>query len=51
MNFNHIKLKELDFDLVSETTESGRKYKTPDGKLYPSITTVLSAYNKKAIME
>jgi genome maintenance exonuclease 1 len=51
MNFNHIKLKELDFDLESETTESGRKYKTPDGKLYPSITTVLSAYNKKAIME
>jgi len=51
MNFNHIKLKELDFDLVSETTESGRKYKTPDGKLYPSITTVLSSYNKQAIME
>lgn len=51
MSFNHIKLPELDFDLVSETTESGRKYKTPDGKLYPSITTVLSAYNKQAIME
>jgi ATP-dependent exoDNAse (exonuclease V) beta subunit len=51
MSFNHIKLPELHFDLVSETTESGRKYKTPDGKLYPSITTVLSAYNKKAIME
>ena len=51
MKFNHIKLKELDFDLVSETTESGRKYKTPDGKLYPSITTVLSSYNKQAIME
>ena len=51
MPFNHIKLPELDFDLVSETTESGRKYVTPDGKSYPSITTVLSAYNKKAIME
>jgi ATP-dependent exoDNAse (exonuclease V) beta subunit len=49
--FNHIKLPELDFDLISETTESGRKYVTPDGKSYPSITTVLSAYNKKAIME
>ena len=51
MTFNHIKLPELDFDLESETTSSGRVYKVPGGKLYPSITTVLSAYNKKAIYE
>ena len=51
MTFNHIKLPELDFDLESETTSSGRVYKVPSGKLYPSITTVLSAYNKKAIYE
>lgn len=51
MNFNHVKLECLDFDLESETTESGRTYKTPDGKNYPSITTVLSSYSKKAIME
>ena len=51
MNFNHVKLSELDFELESETTESGRTYKTPGGKSYPSITTVLSAYNKKAIYE
>jgi len=49
MNFNHVKLSELDYELESETTNEGRVYKTPGGKLYPSITTVLSAYNKKAI--
>lgn len=49
--FNHVRLPELDFDLDAETTESGRVYKVPGGKLYPSITTVLSAYNKKAIYE
>lgn len=51
MTFNHIRLPELDFELESETTESGRIYKVPGGKSYPSITTVLSAYNKKAIFE
>ena len=51
MNFNHVKLSELDFELKSETTELGRTYKTPEGKSYPSITTVLSSYNKKAIYE
>ena len=49
--FNHVKLPELDFDLEAVTTESGRVYTTPAGKKYPSITTVLSAYNKQAIME
>jgi ATP-dependent exoDNAse (exonuclease V) beta subunit len=51
MNFRHVKLDELNFDMKSETTEKGRVYKTPNGELYPSITTVLSSYNKKAIME
>lgn len=51
MNFRHVKLSELDFELEFETTEKGRVYKVPGGDLYPSITTVLSAYNKKAIME
>jgi ATP-dependent exoDNAse (exonuclease V) beta subunit len=51
MNFRHVKLSELDYELESETTEKGRVYKTPGGNLYPSITTVLSAYNKKAIYE
>ena len=51
MTFNFIKLPELDFDLKAETTDSGRKYVTPNGARYPSVTTVLSSYNKKAIME
>lgn len=51
MNFNHVKLESLDFDLEAVTTESGRRYTTPDGKMYPSITTVLSSYNKKALFE
>lgn len=51
MNFNHIKLDALNFELESVTTESGRTYKTPSGKEYPSITTVLSSYNKQALFE
>jgi len=51
MNFNHIKLKELDFDLQATTTERGREYLTPRGHSYPSVTTVLSEYNKKALFE
>ena len=50
-NFNHVKLSELNFELESETTEAGRTYRTPGGKSYPSITTVLSNYNKQAIYE
>jgi genome maintenance exonuclease 1 len=49
--FNHVKLPQLDFDLQAVTTEKGRRYTTPDGNAYPSITTVLASYNKKAIME
>ena len=51
MNFCHVKLSELDFELESTTTEKGRVYKVPGGNLYPSITTVLSSYNKQAILE
>lgn len=51
MNFRHVKLPELNFDLKSVTTEEGRRYTTPSGNVYPSITTVLSSYNKKAIYE
>lgn len=51
MIFSFVKLPSLDFDLESKTTETGRRYVTPAGKMYPSVTTVLSSYNKKAIME
>ena len=29
--------------------DGGRGYETPEGKLYPSITTVLSVRNKKGV--
>ena len=47
MSFVVEKIKELDFDLKDETNESGRVYITPEGKRYPSITTVLSATSSK----
>jgi len=49
--FNHVKLPELDFELKAVTTEDGRRYTTPQGNVYPSITTVLSEYSKKGILE
>lgn len=50
MRFNHVKLPELQFDLVSETKESGRKYATPTGERYPSITTILDATKDKSFL-
>jgi len=51
VTFSFITLPELDFDLKAETTPEGRRYITPEGESYASVTTVLTAYNKKAIME
>ena len=36
-------------DLTTETATTGRKYNTPDGKAYPSITTVLSILSEDGI--
>ena len=49
--FEFVNLPELDFDLQSKTENGSRKYVTPNGDAYPSVTTILSAYNKKAIQE
>lgn len=49
--FNIIKLKSLDFDLKSNTTKEERRYITPQGHSYKSVTSVLSNLNKKSIME
>lgn len=35
--------------LTRETTEQGRKYFTPEGKTYPSVTTVLGIQNKAGL--
>jgi ATP-dependent exoDNAse (exonuclease V) beta subunit len=50
MQFNHIKLPELQFDLEAETTETGRTYKTPSGNSYSSITTILSQTSDKTFL-
>jgi genome maintenance exonuclease 1 len=49
--FEHSKPKELEFELEAITEESGRVYTTPQGKKYPSITTVLSELSKKGILQ
>ena len=36
--------------ITRKTTEAGRRYFTPEGKAYPSITTMLGSLNKKSIM-
>ena len=38
-------------DLKTQTIDKKRFYKTPEGELYPSITTVLSVRNKKGLFE
>ena len=38
-------------ELTTQTVNFKRFYETPDGKLYPSITTVLSTRNKKGLFE
>jgi hypothetical protein len=49
--FEHVKLESLNFDLKSITTEQGRKYVTPEGHNFPSVTTILSDYGKKELFE
>lgn len=51
MPFVHNKVDIGYADLRCETGENGRKYVTPDGKQYPSITTVLSILSKQHILE
>lgn len=38
-------------DLEATTTNSGRRYLTPEGKQYPSVTTVLSILSEEAIQK
>jgi genome maintenance exonuclease 1 len=50
-NFEFVKLESLAFDLNAETSASGRVYATPTGEKYPSITTILAPFGKKALFE
>lgn len=49
--FNHVEHGVELPTLTRKTTEEGRRYFTPDGSAYPSITTVLSILSKQAIIE
>lgn len=48
--FNHVSVDLGYDDLKAVTTEKGRRYETPDGKL-PSVTTVLSILTEQGIRE
>ena len=48
--FNHITLEDRLQELEVETLPTGRTYKTPDGKKYPSVTTVLGEESKAGIL-
>jgi Kyanoviridae exonuclease len=45
--FNHTPLQTPLPELYADTTDHGRFYTTPDGNVYPSITTVLGTLSKE----
>ena len=47
--FNHVDLSTTIPDIQTETIKGKRFYITPEGKKYPSITTVLSARKKEGL--
>lgn len=50
-NFTHQPVDLGYDDLITESSEQGRRYVTPSGIKYPSITTVLGHFTKHAIQE
>ena len=51
MNFNHDPIDLPYEDLVADTTPNGRTYLTPQGNKLKSITTVLGAKKKEALLK
>jgi len=49
--FNHVEHGIVLPTLTRKSTDVGRKYFTPEGNAYPSITTVLGILGKQAIIE
>jgi genome maintenance exonuclease 1 len=50
VNFKHVGC-DIDYDLTTETINGKRFYKTPEGLLYPSVTTITSQHGKDKILE
>ena len=49
---NNFKQELIEFEnLESVTSETGRMYRTPEGMIYPSVTTALGAMSKQGIIE
>lgn len=48
--FSHTPIQIEDISAISQP-DGGRAYQTPEGKLYPSVTTVLAEHTKKGVME
>ena len=49
--FKHVQMEHVLPELKSVTTQKGRTYVTPEGRKYPSITTVLGERSKAGIIE
>ena len=49
--FNHVEFESDDFELKTVNEDGKRWYVTDSGGRYPSITTVISYFSRKAIME
>ena len=49
-SFNHTPSTKTLPEILTETINGKRFYVTPEGKKYPSITTVLSGRNKEGIV-
>ncbi len=49
--FKHNRPLGLDYECEQVTTDQGRYYVTPEGFKYPSVSTVVSLLNEKAIAE
>lgn len=47
--FQHVGFPKEIPNIRADTTPEGRFYKTPEGNVYPSVTTVLGDYNKEGI--
>ena len=51
MNYNHVKFEREQFNLNQINESNRRLYETPEGKKYPSVTTVLAEHSRQGIME
>lgn len=49
MSFEHVTVPGLQYQLPAVTTSDGRYYETPEGKRYPSASTIAGLLNREVI--